>query len=93
MPNEGINTGAPAESPALRSCSRCRRAKPLTAFYRNPASICADCHNRASRVSHNCRRAALAELVARHPAEYRELLLAERAKCAPEVAGGGSDAA
>ena len=96
MPNEGTNPGTPIDSPALRRCARCGGGKPPAAFYRNPASICKDCHNRATRVAHDCRRAALAQLVARHAGEYRELLVAERTKCAHELgdlAGGGQDAA
>jgi recombinational DNA repair protein (RecF pathway) len=93
MPNEGTNPGVPADSLALRLCARCGRRKPPAAFYRNPASICKDCHNRASRAAHDCRRAALAQLVARHPKEYQELLRAERTKRACRAAGGGADAA
>jgi recombinational DNA repair protein (RecF pathway) len=93
MPNEGTNPGVLADSLALRPCARCGGRKPPAAFYRNPASICKDCHNRASRAAHDCRRAALAQLVARHPNEYQQLLQAERAKRARALAGGGADAA
>ncbi len=96
MPNEGTNPGTPIDSPALRRCARCGGGKPPAAFYRNPASICKDCHNHATRVSHDCRRAALAYLVAQHAEEYRGLLLAERAKRAHGLgylAGGGRHAA
>jgi recombinational DNA repair protein (RecF pathway) len=96
MPNEGTNPGVPAGSLALRPCARCGGRKPPAAFYRNPASICKQCQNRASRFSNQCRRAALAHLIALHPNEYRRLLAAERARrdlSLSDLAGGGADAA
>ena len=96
MPNEGTNSGASANSAELRTCSRCGEAKPVTEFYRRPATICKPCQNRASRFSNQCRRAALAHLVALHSNEYRRLLAAERAHRAatPElVERGASNAA
>jgi recombinational DNA repair protein (RecF pathway) len=63
-----------------RRCSRCQATKPPGAFYRNPASICKACHNAASRLGGEIRRAALARLVAAHRVEYRRLLAAERAR-------------
>jgi hypothetical protein len=96
MPNEGTNSDASANSAELRTCSRCGKAKPVADFYRSPATICKPCQNRASRFSNQCRRAALAHLVAFHPSEYRRLLAAERLQrvTTPEaVEGGESDAA
>jgi recombinational DNA repair protein (RecF pathway) len=62
-----------------RRCSRCHATKPPGEFYRNPASVCKACHNAATRLAGEVRRAALARLVAVHQAEYRRLLAAERA--------------
>jgi recombinational DNA repair protein (RecF pathway) len=63
-----------------RRCSRCQATKPPGGFYRNPASICKACHNAASRLAREVRRAALARLIQAHQAEYRRLLAAERAR-------------
>jgi hypothetical protein len=63
-----------------RRCSRCQATKPPGAFYRNPASICKACHNTATRLAGEIRRAAVARLVKVHQAEYRRLLAAERAR-------------
>jgi recombinational DNA repair protein (RecF pathway) len=63
-----------------RRCSRCQATKPPGAFYRNPASICKACHNTATRLAGEIRRAALARLVQVHQAEYRRLLADERAR-------------
>jgi recombinational DNA repair protein (RecF pathway) len=63
-----------------RRCSRCQTSKPPGEFYRNPASICKACHNAATRLAGEVRRAALARLVQAHRAEYRRLLAAERAR-------------
>jgi recombinational DNA repair protein (RecF pathway) len=63
-----------------RRCSRCQATKPPGAFYRNPASICKACHNAATRLAGEVRRAALARLVRAHQAEYRRLLADERAR-------------
>jgi recombinational DNA repair protein (RecF pathway) len=63
-----------------RRCSRCQASKPPGDFYRNPASICKACHNTATRLAGEVRRAALAQLVRAHQAEYRRLLAAERAR-------------
>jgi hypothetical protein len=63
-----------------RRCSRCRATKPLGDFYRNPASICKKCHNAATRLAGEVRRAALARLVAAHQDEYRRLMADERAR-------------
>jgi recombinational DNA repair protein (RecF pathway) len=79
-----------------RRCSRCQASKPPGDFYRNPASVCKQCHNAATRLAGEVRRAALARLVAAHQAEYRRLLAAERARRAaiPEpVDGWGGEAA
>jgi recombinational DNA repair protein (RecF pathway) len=79
-----------------RRCSRCQATKPPGAFYRNPASICKACHNAATRLASEVRRAALARLVRRHQAEYRRLLAVERARRAaiPDpVDGWGGEAA
>jgi hypothetical protein len=63
-----------------RRCSRCQATKPPGEFYRNPASVCKACHNAATRLAGEVRRAALARLVQAHRAEYRRLLAAERAR-------------
>ena len=63
-----------------RRCSRCQATKPPGDFYRNPASICKACHNAATRLTGEIRRVALAQLVSAHLAEYRRLLVAERAR-------------
>jgi hypothetical protein len=63
-----------------RRCSRCQATKAPGEFYRNPASVCKACHNAASRLADEARRAALALLVQAHRAEYRRLLAAERAR-------------
>ena len=63
-----------------RRCSRCQATKPPGEFYRNPASICKACHNAASRLAGEIRRAALARLLQAHQAEYRRLLADERAR-------------
>jgi recombinational DNA repair protein (RecF pathway) len=79
-----------------RRCSRCQASKPPGAFYRNPASICKACHNAATRLAGEVRRAALAQLVTAHQAEYRRLLAAERARrvAIPKpVDGWGGEAA
>jgi recombinational DNA repair protein (RecF pathway) len=62
-----------------RRCSRCQASKPPGDFYRNPASVCKACHNAATRLAGEVRRAALARLVQAHQAEYRRLLAVERA--------------
>ena len=66
--------------PEQRRCSRCQATKAPGEFYRNPASVCKACHNAASRLAGEIRRAALARLVAAHQAEYRQLLADERAR-------------
>jgi recombinational DNA repair protein (RecF pathway) len=79
-----------------RRCSRCQATKPPGDFYRNPASVCKACHNAATRLAGEVRRAALARLVQAHQAEYRRLLAAERARRAavPDpVDGWGGEAA
>jgi recombinational DNA repair protein (RecF pathway) len=63
-----------------RRCSRCQATKPPGDFYRNPASVCKACHNAATRLAGEVRRAALTRLVAAHQAEYRRLLADERAR-------------
>jgi hypothetical protein len=63
-----------------RRCSRCQASKPPGDFYRNPASICKACHNAASRLAGEIRRAALARLVVAHRAEYRRLLADEHVR-------------
>jgi recombinational DNA repair protein (RecF pathway) len=82
--------------PEQRRCSRCQALKPPGDFYRNPASVCKACHNAATRLAGEVRRAALARLVAAHQAEYRRLLAAERARRAATrepVDGWGGEAA
>jgi recombinational DNA repair protein (RecF pathway) len=79
-----------------RRCSRCQATKAPGEFYRNPASVCKACHNAATRLAGEIRRAALARLVAAHQAEYRRLLAAERARRAAisePVDGWGGEAA
>jgi len=80
--------------PQQRRCSRCQSSKPPGDFYRNPASVCKACHNAATRLAGEVRRAALARLVGAHQAEYRRLLAAERARRAaiPEPVEGGEAA-
>ncbi len=86
----GHHTAASACAAGHRQCSRCGESKPLIAFYRNPATICKDCHNRASRLTNQIRRAAIAHLIATHQAEYRARLDAERvARATPEAGGEG----
>ncbi len=67
-------------APQQRRCSRCQATKPPGDFYRNPASVCKACHNAATRLAGEVRRAALARLVQAHQAEYLRLLAAERAR-------------
>jgi hypothetical protein len=71
-----------------RRCSRCQATKPPGAFYRNLASICKACHNAATRLAGEVRRAALARLVQAHRAER-----ARRAAIPEQVDGGGGEAA
>jgi recombinational DNA repair protein (RecF pathway) len=71
-----------------RRCSRCQATKSPGEFYRNPASVCKACHNAATRLAGEVRRAALARLVQAHQAEYRRLLAAERARRAAIPAPG-----
>lgn len=96
MPNEGTNSGAPANGSGRRRCSRCGEDKPRSAFYYNPATVCKRCQNRASRFSNACRRAAIAHLIATYRTEYQALLVAERTKpgsLGRVGSGGDSDAA
>jgi recombinational DNA repair protein (RecF pathway) len=93
MRDQRSNVGAPSNGAQYKRCSRCRKTKPVTAFYRNPNSICKDCHNRASRLTNQVRRAAVAHLIAIHQAEYRARLQTERATRTAVESGGGSDAA
>jgi len=96
MPNEGTNSGAPANGSGRRRCSRCGEDKPRSAFYCNPATVCKRCQNRASRFSNACRRAAIAHLIATYRTEYQALLVAERARLGDLGrlgSGGDSDAA
>jgi hypothetical protein len=67
-------------APQHRRCSRCQAIKPPGDFYRNPASICKACHDAATRLANETRRAALARLVQTYQGEYRQLLAAERAR-------------
>ena len=79
-----------------RRCSRCQAEKPPRDFYRNPASICKQCHNAATGVRSKARRAAIALLVRAHRDEYRHLLAAERARRAitsEHPLGGDANAA
>jgi recombinational DNA repair protein (RecF pathway) len=89
----GHHTAAPASIAGQRRCSRCGETKPPAAFYRNPATICKECHNRASRFTSEVRRAAIADLIATHQAEYLATLKAERVARAVDASGGGSNAA
>jgi hypothetical protein len=87
----------PAEPPSpSKQCSRCGATKLISAFYSNPSTVCKDCHNKASRFTGACRRAAIARLVSTHIAEYRALLAAERERRQHgqhTMPGGGSDVA
>ena len=93
MREQRSNASAPNNGAQHKRCSRCRKTKPITAFYRNPNSICKGCRNRASRISNEVRRAAIAHLIATHAAEYRDRLAAERATRASHLQGGADDAA
>ncbi len=93
MRDQRSNAGAPSNGAQYKRCSRCRKTKPITAFYRNPNSICKGCQNRASRISNEVRRAAIAHLIATHAAEYRDRLAAERATRSARLEGGADDAA
>jgi uncharacterized protein (DUF983 family) len=96
MPNEGTNSGAPANGSGRRRCSRCGEDKPHSAFYYNPATVCKQCQNRASQFSNACRRAAIAHLIATYRTEYQALLVAERTKpgnLGRVGSGGDSDGA
>jgi recombinational DNA repair protein (RecF pathway) len=87
---------AAASRDQRRRCSRCQAEKPPRDFYRNPASICKQCHNAASGLRSKARRAAIALLVCAHRDEYRRLLAAERARRAAtseQGVGGGADVA
>ncbi len=93
MPAQHI---AAASREQRRRCSRCQAEKSSRDFYRNPASICKQCHNAATGVRSKARRAAIALLVRAHRDEYRHLLAAERARRAAtseQVVGGGADVA
>jgi hypothetical protein len=79
-----------------RRCSRCQAEKLPSDFYRNPASICKQCHNAASGLRSKARRAAIALLVTEHRDEYQRLLAAERtrrAAASKQGVGGGSGVA
>jgi hypothetical protein len=79
-----------------RRCSRCQADKPFGDFYRNPASVCKQCHNAATQANREIRRAALARLVIAHQVEYRRLLAAEcahRAATRAPIEGVGCEAA
>ncbi len=93
MRDQRTNPGASGNGAQHKRCSRCGKTKPLTAFYRNPNSICKDCQNRASRLSNEVRTSAIAHLIATHLDEYRDRLAAERASRASQLEGGGDDAA
>jgi recombinational DNA repair protein (RecF pathway) len=93
MRDQRSNAGAPSNGAQFKRCSRCRKTKPVTAFYRNPNSICKNCQNRASRFSNEVRRAAIAHLIAAHEAEYHTRLQSERATRIAVESGGGPDAA
>jgi hypothetical protein len=86
------DNAVPANGPGpSRQCSRCGATKPVSAFYANPSTVCRDCHNKASKFTGACRRAAIAHLVSAHIAEYRALLVAERRhrQAGSDVASGG----
>ncbi len=78
MRDQRINLAAPPEMPAQKTCSRCGEEKPVSSFYKNPRSICKNCHNKASRFTGACRRAAIAHLISTYSTEYRALVQAER---------------
>ncbi len=95
MRDQRSNVGAPSNGAQYKQCSRCRKTKPITAFYRNPSSICKGCQNRASRISNEVRRAAIAHLISVYNDEYKALLSIERTRRqnGPESrSGGGPDA-
>src|SRR6266496_1524734 len=80
MRDQRINVAAPPDGPARRTCSRCGEEKPSSSFYKNPRSICKSCHNKASRFTGACRRAAIAHLISTYSTEYRVLVEAERSR-------------
>ncbi len=82
--------------PARKTCSRCGEEKPSSSFYKNPRSICKSCHNKASRFTGACRRAAIAHLISTYSTEYRVLVEAERSRRRSTIEppeGGASDVA
>jgi hypothetical protein len=87
---------AAASPDQRRRCSRCQAEKSRGDFYRNPASICKQCHNAATGLRSKARRAAIALLVCAHRDEYRGLLAAERSRRAAaseQGVEGGADVA
>jgi hypothetical protein len=77
-------------------CSRCGKVKPLADFHRDQATICKDCHNRASRFIRQARRAAVAHLIATYSTKHNARLRAERRRrrrSVKRMPGGGPDAA
>jgi cytochrome c553 len=89
-------TAVPAYVAGQRRCSRCGRGKPLADFCRDQATICKDCHNRASRFTSQARRAAVAHLITTYSTEHNAHLRAERRKrggAVKRLRGGGPDAA
>ena len=96
MRDQRINLAAPPDRQARKTCSRCGEEKPSSSFYKNPRSICKSCHNKASRFTGACRRAAIAHLISTYSTEYRALVQAERSRRRTAIepsGGGGSDAA
>ena len=96
MRDQRINADASDNVASIRRCSRCGNEKPTDEFYRNPSTICKSCQRQAAQLSHQVRRAAIAQLVKAHRDEYRGLLLTERTTRAHglvDMVGGGSDAA
>ena len=95
MRDQRSNSGASADSPRHRTCSRCGEAKPPSDFPSDEVTVCRRCHRRTTRFSRACRRAAIAHLIAAHQAEYEALLRKEQAKRGrpPTGRGGGSGGA
>jgi hypothetical protein len=91
----GHLTAVPARVAGQRRCSRCGKVKPRADFHRDQATICKDCHNRASRFIIQARRTAVAHLIATYSTEHNARFGAERKRRrgVKRMPGGGPDAA
>ena len=91
----GHLTAVPACVAGQRRCSRCGKVKPRADFHRDQATICKECHNRASRFISQARRAAVAHLITTYSTKHNARLRAERRRrrSVKRMLGGGPDAA